>query len=143
MNKTFVLLGWLIPTLSFAQSYSIDWFKIAGGGGASTGGVYAVSGTIGQPDASGAMSGGNYSLTGGFWSLYVVQTAGLPPLSISHTRSGVVVWWPNTAGGTLQQSTNLVTGTWVNSSYTVSTLNGTNQVTITGPSGILFFRLIP
>ena len=32
-----------------AQTYSIDWFKIAGGGGTSTGGVYSVSGTIGQP----------------------------------------------------------------------------------------------
>src|ERR1035437_1377725 len=59
-----------------AQSYSIDWYKIAGGGGTSTGGTYQVSGTIGQPDASGAMAGGNYSLTGGFWSLIsIVQTA--------------------------------------------------------------------
>ena len=33
------------------QNYSIDWFTIDGGGGTSTGGVYAVSGTIGQPDA--------------------------------------------------------------------------------------------
>jgi hypothetical protein len=30
-----------------AQSYSIDWFTIDGGGGTSTGGVYSVSGTIG------------------------------------------------------------------------------------------------
>src|ERR1039457_4663640 len=59
------------------QSYSIDWFKVSGGGGTSTNGQYSVSGTIGQPDASGAMSGGNYSLTGGFWSLInVVQTPG-------------------------------------------------------------------
>ena len=43
---------------------SVDWYKIAGGGGTSTGGTYQVSGTIGQPDASGAMTGGNYSLTG-------------------------------------------------------------------------------
>ena len=49
------------------QSYSIDWNKVAGGGGVSTGGVYTVTGTIGQPDA-GAMTGGSYSLTGGFWS---------------------------------------------------------------------------
>ena len=34
-----------------AQSYSIDWFTIDGGGGTSTGGVFAVSGTLGQPDA--------------------------------------------------------------------------------------------
>jgi hypothetical protein len=45
------------------------------GGGTGTGGVYSVTITIGQPDASGAMTGGSYSLTGGFWALIsVVQT---------------------------------------------------------------------
>ncbi len=51
------------------QSYCIDWLTIDGGGGTSTGGVYSVSGTIGQPDAGAPMSGVNFSLTGGFWSL--------------------------------------------------------------------------
>ena len=32
-----MLLGWLLPSLAFAQSYAIDWYKIAGGGGTSTG----------------------------------------------------------------------------------------------------------
>jgi hypothetical protein len=32
-----------------AQSYSIDGSTVDGGGGSSTGGVYGVSGTIGQP----------------------------------------------------------------------------------------------
>ena len=45
--KTIALL-WLLPAMAFAQSYSIDWFTIAGGGGTSTGGPYSVSGTIGQ-----------------------------------------------------------------------------------------------
>ena len=54
---------------AWAQQYSIDWYKVAGGGGTSTGGVYSVSGTIGQHDAGGPMTGGNYSLTGGFWAL--------------------------------------------------------------------------
>jgi hypothetical protein len=58
-----------------AQSFSIDRFAIAGGGGTSTGGLFAVSGAIGQPDA-GVMSGGNYSLSGGFWG--AVQTP--PPV---------------------------------------------------------------
>jgi hypothetical protein len=51
----------LMCLAAYAQSYSVDWYKIAGGGGTSTGGVYSVSGTIGQPDASSAMSGGNYT----------------------------------------------------------------------------------
>ena len=65
----------VLATSALAQSYSIDWFTIDGGGGTSTGGVYSVSGTIGQPDA-GAMSGGSYALTGGFWG--AIQTP--PPV---------------------------------------------------------------
>ena len=51
---------------ALAQSFSIDWFTIAGGGGTSSGGDFTLNGTIGQPEA-GTMSGGNYSLAGGFW----------------------------------------------------------------------------
>ena len=70
----------------FGQSYSIDWNKVAGGGGTSTGGPYSVSGTIGQHDAGGPMTGGNYALTGGFWALIsVAQTPGAPTL---HHRRG-------------------------------------------------------
>ena len=65
-------LGPAFAPVARAQSYSLDWHKIAGGGGTSTGGVYAVSGTIGQHDAGGPMAGGNYSLTGGFWAFYAV-----------------------------------------------------------------------
>jgi len=39
---------------------------IAGGGGFSSGGVYDVQGTIGQPVA-GATSGGEHDLSSGFW----------------------------------------------------------------------------
>ena len=85
------LLLALTALSAHAQSYSIDWYKVSGGGGASTRGVYSVTGTIGQPDAGGAMTGGNYSLTGGFWSLIaVVQTAGSPTLTVSHSGSSVI-----------------------------------------------------
>src|ERR1017187_5319367 len=86
-----------------AQSYSIDWYKIAGGGGTSTGGVYAVSGTIGQPDAGGAMTGYNYSLTGGFWAIYAVNVPGAPALTITRIGNKAVVSWPSlVTGWTLQ-----------------------------------------
>lgn len=50
------------------QSYDLAWNTIDGGGGTSTGGTFALSGTIGQPNAlSPAMSGGTFTLTGGFW----------------------------------------------------------------------------
>ena len=130
-----------LPAL--AQPYSIDWYKIAGGGGTSTNGQYAVSGTIGQPDAGGAMAGGNYSLTGGFWALIsVVQTPGLPNLVITHSGNNVVVAWPDTGSYTLQQNGNLanVAG-WTASGYSITTANGTNSITIAPPTGNLFFRL--
>ena len=128
---------------ALAQQYSIGWYKIAGGGGTSTGATYQVSGTIGQPDASGALSGGNFSLTGGFWSLMsVVPTAGLPNLTIAHSGNSVIVLWPNTGGYTLQQSATLVaTGGWTTSVYAITTAGGTNRITIPSPTGNLFFRL--
>jgi hypothetical protein len=135
----------LIPGLqtAMAQNYAIDWHKVSGGGSTSTGGTYSVSGTIGQPDASGAMTGGSYSLTGGFWSLIsVVQTAGLPDLIITHSGNSVIVSWPDTGSYTLQQNANLAQANgWVTSGYSVTTANGTNSITITRPAGNLFFRL--
>ena len=142
MKKLILLFVLLIPSLAFAQSYSIDWYKIAGGGGISTNGNYTVSGTIGQPDASGAMSGGNYSVTGGFWSLVsVVQTPGAPALLISHSGSTVTVYWQAVSGWSLHQNNNLtVPAGWsVNSGWTTS--NGTNYLNLTSPTGDLFFRL--
>lgn len=63
---------------AFAQ-YSIPWHTIDGGGGTSTGGVYSVSGNLGQPDAGGPMTNGPYSLVGGFWAFpMLVQTPGVP-----------------------------------------------------------------
>ncbi len=48
--------------------YDLTWNVIADGGAMfSVGGPYSLYGTIGQPD-SGAMSGGAYTLVGGFWS---------------------------------------------------------------------------
>jgi len=47
-------------------SFTLPWSTIDGGGGASNGGGFSIRGSIGQPDA-GAMSGGTFALTGGFW----------------------------------------------------------------------------
>jgi len=47
--------------------FDLSWHTVDGGGVMrSTGGDFELSGTIGQPDA-GAMSGGDFTLTGGFW----------------------------------------------------------------------------
>lgn len=125
-----------------AQSYSIDWYKVAGGGGTSTGGIYTVSGTIGQHDAGGPMAGGNYSLTGGFWSLIaVVQSPGAPKLYVSYSAHTVTVYWQDVAGWTLHQNPSVAnpSGWTLNSSWTTS--NGTNYLNLASPTGNLFFRL--
>ena len=132
-----------VTTAAFGQSYSIDWFTTDGGGGTSTGGVYSVSGTIEQPDAGPAMSGGDFSLTGGFWSLFAVQTPGAPLLTISltSTNTAMVSWpFPSTDFG-LQQNTDLNPANWTTPSETV-TDNGTNKfIIVNPPTGNRYYRL--
>lgn len=139
-----VALVALTGTLACAQNYSIDWYKIAGGGGTSTGGVYSVSGTIGQHDAGGPMTGGNYSITGGFWSLVAaVQMPGAPLLTVFHTATNtVVVSWPAPSTGfSLQQSPSLNGPNWSNVSASPTVVGGQNQVIVSPPVGNDFFRL--
>jgi hypothetical protein len=141
-----ICIGILSAAKLCAQSYTVDWYKIAGGGGTSTSGTYTVTGTIGQPDASGTLTGGNYSVTGGFWSIIsVVQTPGMPNLIISPGGpNSVKILWPDPATNTytLQQNGNLMnTNGWNTTGYSVSWVNGTNSITITPPTGNLFFRL--
>ena len=138
------LLAVMTLAASFAQGqFTLDWSTIDGGGGTSTGGVYTVRGTIGQPDA-GAMSGGNYALTGGFWSLLsVVQTVGAPTLTISLTTSNTaLVSWPSPSTGfNLQVNTNgLGTVNWSNAPAPAD--NGTIKYLIVNPpTGNRFYRL--
>jgi len=134
-----ILVGCLAAlSESNAQPYTIDWHKIAGGGGTSTGGVYAVSGTIGQHDAGGPMTNGQFSITGGFWVLpQAVQVSGAPLLSIAPAGAGqaTISWTPPTPGWVLQESTNLVT------SWTNSVTGSTNPVTVLAVPPRKFYRL--
>jgi hypothetical protein len=99
LHSTFCLQAW--------GQYSIDWFTVDGGGAPSTGGVFTVTGTIGQPDA-GTMSGGSFSLAGGFWGVIAaVQTPGAPWLTITRTETNsLVVSWPLPAQGWVLEYTN-------------------------------------
>ena len=148
MNKSFILLTAIAAIVSSAswtegQSYTLNWYKIASGGGTSTGGVYSVSGTIGQHDASGAMTGGNYSVTGGFWSLFAVQTPGAPVLTIklTPTNTAMVSWPSPSTGYNLQVNTSLATTNWVTPAESV-TDNGTiKYIIVNPPTGNRFYRL--
>jgi hypothetical protein len=137
-----LLLLSLVVSSAQAQSYSIDWFTIDGGGGTSTGGVYSVSGTIGQPDA-GHMSGGNYTIDGGFWGIVAaVQTPGAPLLRIFRTTTNtVVIAWPAPSTGfSLQQNGDLNTTAWVGAGAP-TVVGSENQVIVSPPVGNKFYRL--
>ena len=66
-----VLVGLLLVTgvaLAGPANFSLDWNVVAGGGGTLSGGGYSLSGTMGQGTVYQTMSGGNMTLTGGFWA---------------------------------------------------------------------------
>ena len=124
---------------AFAQSFSVDWFKIAGGGGTSTNAQYAVSGTIGQHDAGQIITNGQFSVTGGFWVLpQAVQVQGAPVLTIAPAAPGTatISWTPNTPGFVLQETWSLTPANWTNSAR-----GSTNPNTIVTSSAAKFFRL--
>jgi len=145
-----VALAALLAALPAARAqtggpFALTRSTIGGGGGASTGGVYSVTGTIGQPDA-GLMGGGNYSLAGGFWS--VMQTPGAPLLRITRTSAtGATVFWPAPSPGwVLQQTTALASRpeliVWTDvTSPAVVVVGSENIVKFVATTGQRYFRL--
>ncbi len=86
------LLMFVFSASSHAQPFSIDWHMIGGGGGTSTGGAFSLRRSIGQPEAEVVMTGGNLSLTGGFWNVDANgQTPDAPVTpTVRHTWTGTV-----------------------------------------------------
>ena len=148
--KTNIRYILLVLTLQFvgrgalaqSQAYAIDWHSIDGGGGASTGALYSVSGTVGQPDA-GKMSSATYRIDGGFWGIIaVVPAPGAPLLSIQLTNSGVILSWPAPSTGfVLQENPAAGTGTWTAVTNGVNVVGGQNQVLVSPAIENKFYRL--
>lgn len=145
VSAVFCFLSSVLCLPSSAQ-FALDWWTIDGGAGTSTGGVYSVSGTIGQPDAGPALSGGQFTLNGGFWGVIAaVQTPEAPLLSITLTNSFVVVSWPLAgAEGWFLEATNALPN--VSTPWPVITppyhTNGANLRFIEPvPTGNRFYRL--
>ena len=141
-----LLIGFATGLALFAgaQGFNLSWYKIAGGGGTSTGSNYSLSGTIGQPDA-GHMAGGNYTIDGGFWGIFAaVQTPGAPFLSVTSAIPKVIVSWPSASTGfRLLQNSAINTTNWTVVTNPVVATNNLNTVTLTPTNGTpLFFRLI-
>jgi hypothetical protein len=143
--RGFVALLALLAASSIlrAQNYSIDWYKVSGGGGTSSNGQYVVSGTIGQQDAGGPMTNGNFSLTGGFWALYAVQTPGAPYLFITQSGKNAILSWSASATGYLLEDNSSPTApnNWTTVSPVPPPVNGMNYVTNGIVPGNNFYRL--
>lgn len=144
-SRVYFLVALLaLGVVSGHAQYAIDWFTIDGGGGTSTGGVYSVSGTIGQPDA-GTMSGGPFTLQGGFWSiLTAVQTSNAPWLTVFRTSTNtVVVSWPSSTDTWRLQFTTAVTSgsTWTEIPPPYQAASTNLIFTEPLPSGNKFYRL--
>jgi hypothetical protein len=81
-----------IAARALADGYQVDWCTVDGGGAmTSAGGAYSLAGTIAQPDARSfatPMTGGTYSLVGGFWPV-ALPTCSLPgDMDLSTLRNG-------------------------------------------------------
>jgi hypothetical protein len=118
-----------------AQTYSIDWYTIDGGGGVSAGGSYTLGGSIGEPD-TGTITGGSYTLEGGFWpGVPVPPPPPTPTLFIQLLNLEIIVSWaPATPGFTLEQADDLSTPIWAPAPTG-------NPVTIPPTNGTRFYRL--
>ncbi|MBI3878576.1 MAG: hypothetical protein HY301_00730 [Verrucomicrobia bacterium] len=146
--KTFIVTCLLLAANAVAHAqtnYAIPWFKIAGGGAMqSTGGVYALSGTIGQPDAGRvASTNDSFRLEGGFWGI-AVQQAGYPVLGVTRSGTNALISWVTAETGfVLQTVTNLATPTaWSDAGFAPAVSGSTNVVTAPlNPAVKTFFRL--
>src|ERR1041384_3037368 len=95
--------------MALAQSggaFDINWSTFNGVGGPSVGGNFSLNGTIGQPDAGPSLSGGGFTITGGFWA---GASEVVPRLSIRLGAAGTVILnWPNPSTGfVLEESAGL------------------------------------
>ncbi len=137
------LLG--LSLVADAQDLEVESYKVAGGGGTSSGGAFTLSGTVGQADSGPVSNGGRFALRGGFWSRYIaLQTPGAPTLTIIRTGSNVQITWPanGATGYVLQESAALgPAAIWANAPSAVAQSDGINKVMIAVQPGHHFFRL--
>ena len=121
---------------SQAQRFSVDWFTIDGGGGASAGTAFVASGSIGQPDA-GTLSGGVFVLQGGFW-FGAVEDSATPTLHIQLSNDTIVISWDASMHGfMLQQSDSLSPPAWADAPS-----GSTNPARLAFTGATRFYRLI-
>ena len=127
-----------------AQSYSLDWSSLAGGGGDSSGGAYSLAGALGQSDV-GPMSGGSFTLEGGFGTVVATtQNPGTPSFKVLRQGNLLRIAWTKLADGWVLESTSALLGpalSWAPVAQTYQDDGDSLYITINPTSGSAFFRL--
>lgn len=139
-------LGTTLLLVFVAQAQvAIDWHTLDGGGGTSTGGIYEITGTIGQPDADATVQGGDVALQGGFWALIgVLQTDGAPELRIANNNNGTATLSWAVAGSDgyqLRVATDLEAEDWTDVPTVPSIVGSEYQVTISPTATKRYYQL--
>jgi hypothetical protein len=88
------------------------------------------------------LTGGRYSLTGGFWSLIAVQTPGAPLLIITPSGANVIISWPTPSTGFgLEETAGLHPANWSAVPPTNSDNLTIKSVVVPAGPGNRFYRL--
>lgn len=146
MNRSGLLAAGLavLAAISASAQTNILWHTMDGGGGASTGGVYALEGTIGQPDA-GSLTGGVVRVEGGFWAfIELVQTPGGPLLRIARgSATSATLAWPvaGAEGYRLQDASLLIPPDWDDVAGTPVVVGEEYQMTVSPLVAKRYYRL--
>jgi len=132
------VVGLFLAIPAFAQAqYAITAWTIAGGGGSSSGGNFALRGTLGQAAAGTTMAGGNYTLSGGHWVPVSVDPSPAPELTITAADGHVILsWTPAASGWILQENSSLSPGGWMDSTAATS-----SPVVMPAAEATRFYRL--
>lgn len=126
-----------------AQSFVLEGSVLSAGGGSSSGGEFAVVGTIAQPGA-GFFSGDDHAIQGGFWGFArAIQTPGAPFLAVRRVGGNVEISWPaDAAGFSLETTGNLnAPGSWSGAAQIPDIADGRSLVLLPIQPGQRFFRL--
>lgn len=74
---SYALLTFVACVPALGDAFDLSWFTFDSAGTMfDPGGGFTLSGTVGQPDAGG-MTGGGFSLTGGFWPVAAIARGDL------------------------------------------------------------------
>ncbi len=134
---TLLFLSLACPALAgAAESLSIDWYTVDGGGGSSSAGEFTLSGTVGQPDAGTlTAAGGGFTLLGGYWGQFSEGTevpSERPRLYVRLINaSTLVLSWPTGQTGYLLEQRLAASPGWSDVPVTPVVVGTEYQVSLT------------